>query len=101
MAASITKKRRESWGSQYAVPVTVELDDAYPEGGYPLSRRWLGLVAIDDVIVTDGGGFDVAYDPEAGTLVVRVVAAEGDPATEVADETDLSGVVVRAIVVGH
>lgn len=101
MAASISHKIRESWGSQFAVATTVEFDDSYPEGGYPLSAGEVGLTTIADVIVTDGGGFDVAFDPEAGTLVVRAVASAGDPATEVADETDLSGVVVRCIVVGR
>jgi hypothetical protein len=103
MSAVATPSVRQSWGSVFAVPATVAFDSSYPTGGEPVTAAQFGLAAIDDVIVTDGGGYDVSYVPSTGKLLVRYAdydAVADGKLIEVPNTTNLSTLTARVIVIG-
>ena len=104
MPAVATPSVRQSWGSVFAVPATVAFDSSYPTGGEAITAAQFGLAAIDDVIVTNGGGYVVSYIPSTGKLLVRYAdydAVADGALVEVPNATNLSALTVRVIVIGN
>lgn len=99
----------------------ITFDNSYPTGGEPVTAAQLGVRSIDMVMLSNGGGYLAEYDytnnkikvltptaphshieNTAAAYVQNATTAENvaEAASEVANATDLSAVIIRAMVIG-
>ena len=81
------------------------LDSSYPSGGYPVTPSRFGLGSrIVDVVTTNvairKNNFATNFDPVNKTVRVFSIPSSG-AWTEVTATTNLSGFVIKAVVIGY
>lgn len=104
---------RKAPGDRYWRPWILQCDASYPNGGlgsgngYAISPSLFGLTGIDFIILCDqidagAQGYNGMIDPTSGNLRLFVGGgAAGTPAAEVANNTNVANVKLRAVVVGY
>ncbi len=99
MALTYTISERTVLGNKQVVIADVDLDDSYPTGGEVLTAGKFGLMAIENVFISNPciGSYLLSYDP--ANKKIKAFSAIG---TEVVATTDLSAVTdIRVMVIGY
>ena len=102
MAASLTSAYQGVFGDRRVAIVDVAFDDSYPTGGEAVDLSEVGIGTVLFAIVEPTDGYTFEYDRSNDKVVAYWVdtTTDGAPQAEVANTTDLDGVVARAFVVG-
>lgn len=105
--STVDYRSEDVWGSAKVRFVDVTFDDSYPTGGETLTPASCALAEIiGATVIGNPGGYIVNFDQVSGKLEVRgqepASAATGViEASEETAATDLSGLVVRLLVIGR
>ena len=105
--STVDYRSEDVWGSARVRFVDVTFDASYDAGGEVLDPGACALAEIIGVtVIGNPGGYIVAYDQVSGKLEVRGVeptsaTAGVIEAPEETAATDLSGLVVRLLVIGR
>lgn len=95
MALTATVRRKDTLGNSFrAIVAELTFDSSYPTGGENLTPAQLGLSRVEVFFPEQGSGYTIQYDRTNSKLKAFSAGAE------VANGTDLSTVVVRALVLG-
>ncbi|MHB9144724.1 MAG: hypothetical protein ACYC5Y_05235 [Symbiobacteriia bacterium] len=62
MAAIISALARRKFGNGYLVVADVQMDNAYPTGGEPVTAQQFGLTVLDFVLPSPASGYLAEYD---------------------------------------
>ena len=101
MAVSVDIVKTTKNNTMYQIVADVTMGDSYPTGGEPINPKQFGLRSIDFLHPANAAGYMFEFDHENQKLLAyEPTSAAAGPATEVADQTDLSTVTVRIIVHG-
>lgn len=101
---------QDVWGRHRVAIVEVTFDDSYDLGGESFTPADAGMAEFSfvqaSVDADSTPGLVVQYDYAAQALVVLGVEQDADDSTtdpldEAADQTDLEGLTVRVLCVGH
>jgi len=116
MALTITEIHRSVFGNKRILTADIDCDSSYPTAGESLTPTDVGMIGFDIVLLTPQSlsnttdedaagdlGFSPTFDYTNNKLIMTYSdlngAADG-PSIQVADTTDLTGVRVRALIVG-
>ena len=117
MALTITEIHRSVFGNKRIVTADLDCDSSYPTAGESLTPGDLGLIGFDIVLLTPQSisntsdedaaadlGFSPTFDYTNNKLIMTYsdlhCSADG-PSIQVANAVDLTGVRVRALIVGY
>lgn len=79
----------------------ITFDASYPTGGEPITADMFGMQKILAIVAPASSGYAVTYVRSTGKLIVRATgASSGAVFAEIANATDLSAIVLFAIVFG-
>lgn len=81
----------------------VTFDNSYPTGGEPVTPAQFGVRSIDMMLITNNGGYIFEYDHVNNKIKAynsTTGVALASPGSEVVAATNLSAVVLRALVIG-
>lgn len=102
MSLSFSNEEQQSLGSVRGVTGIITFDSSYPTGGEPFVASDIGLGEILSIGINQGeDGYVFHWDRANDTIIVYESAGANAPLTEVANLTDLSGVVVEFIASGR
>ena len=117
MVLAITEIHRSVFGNKRVVTVDLDFDSSYPTAGEPLTPADLGIDAFDIVLMTpqsisntadEDAAADLGHSPTFDYTNNKVIMTYSDlnasadgPSIQVANTTDLTGVRVRAMVIGR
>lgn len=92
---------QSSIGHYHGKLAEFEFSDKYPTGGMQVDVKALGLLNDVSFVIlpTSAGGYMVEYDYNNNKILV-LVSADGDKSEEVAGDTDLSDITIRALFLG-
>lgn len=77
MALSILTKQPENFGSQGGSVGTLQLDSSYVTGGYSVTPSMFSLSAINSLVATTTGGYDLIYNYSTQKLMVFTSSGGG------------------------
>lgn len=103
-AVDVDSLAYDTWGRQRTRVMQITFDSSYPTGGESFTAAMAGMAEVKGVFLSPlASGYMVQWDRANAKLQVFVeeAVAAGGPLLEVADTTDLSALVVVALVVGR
>ena len=117
MALTITEIHRSVFGNKRIVTADLDCDSSYPTAGESLTPGDMGLIGFDIVLLTPQSisntsdedaaadlGFSPTFDYTNNKLIMTYSDLNGSadgPSIQVANAVDLTGVRVRALIVGY
>ena len=117
MALTITEIHRSVFGNKRIVTVDLDGDSSYPTAGESLTPADVGLTGFDIVMLSPQSisntadedaaadlGFSPTFDYTNNKLIMTYSDLNGSadgPSIQVANAVDLTGVRVRALIVGY
>ena len=116
MALTITEIHRSVFGNKRIVTADLDCDSSYPTAGESLTPADVGLIGFDIVLLTpqsisntadEDAAADVGHSPTFDYTKNKLImtysdlnASDDGPSIQVANATDLTGVRIRALIVG-
>ncbi len=102
MALTIGTVETNTAGRYYEKRFTITFDDSYVTNGEPFTKEDVGLYNVKELRFNQGeDGYVLHWDAANEKIIAYEAGADGAALDEVANATDLSGVVVEAVAVGH
>ena len=117
MALTITEIHQSVFGNKRVITADIDFDSSYPTGGEALTPADVGLKGFDIVLTsamsisntsTVNTAADIGHSPAYDYVNEKIIMTYSDlngsadgPSIEVANAVDLTGVRVRALIVGY
>ena len=117
MALTITEIHRSVFGNKRIVTADLDCDSSYPTAGESLTPADMGLIGFDIVLLTpqsisntsdEDAAADLGHSPTFDYTNNKLIMTYSDlnasadgPSIQVANAVDLTGVRIRALIVGY
>jgi hypothetical protein len=95
MALTIAINKRDKTIGKKVVYATITLDSSYATGGESITPGSLGLTSIDFILFDGGLGYRPQFDYANSKIMMYTSAG-----TQTTNATDLSSIVLKALVFG-